>query len=67
MDDSRPYGYQEEKWHWSYIPIAAALTQAYADSIANKEITGFDGHTTAQKIDMVKKYVLGINSDCFNP
>lgn len=65
MDKNRPNGYQEEKWHWSYVPIASSLTQAYADSVANTDLKGFDGHTTAVRIDMVKKYVLGINSECF--
>ena len=64
MDESRPYGYQEEKWHWSYLPISKELTNAYAKQINDKDISGFLGSETATSIEIVKKYVLGINPDC---
>lgn len=60
----RPYGYQEEKWHWSYLPIAQKLTRAYKDMIRDGDIKGFAGAESAPKIEVVKKYVLGINPDC---
>lgn len=64
MDKSRPYGYQEEKWHWSYLPISKELTNAFAKQIKDKDISGFLGSETALSIEIVKKYVLGINPDC---
>ncbi len=64
MDSSRPFGYQEEKWHWSYLPISKELTNAYAEKISDKDIDGFMGAESAPLIEVVKKYVLGINSDC---
>ncbi len=64
MDEKRPDGYQEEKWHWSYLPISKKLTDAYAKKISDKDTEGFAGSESAAMIEVVKKYVLGINSDC---
>lgn len=60
----RPYGYQEEKWHWSYIPLAKKFTEEYKKQINDKDIGGFMGAESAIEIGIVKKYVLGINPDC---
>lgn len=65
MDETRPYGYQEEKWHWSYLPISKKLTQEYAEKIKDSDIVGFLGAETASDIEIVKKYVLGINPACY--
>ncbi len=64
MGNSRPHGYQEEKWHWSYLPIAAHLTECYRELIGNADIKGFIGAETAPKIQAVEHYVLGINPEC---
>ncbi len=62
--DARPYGYFEEKWHWSYLPISLKLTKAYNSQIKNEDITGFKGAETAAEIDIIQKFVLGISQDC---
>jgi LAS superfamily LD-carboxypeptidase LdcB len=64
MGAERPYGYQEEKWHWSYLPISKPLTEAYAQQITDQDIEGFMGAESAPMIEVVKKYVLGINPAC---
>ncbi|BDS14750.1 M15 family metallopeptidase [Aureispira anguillae] len=64
MGPDRPDGYQEEKWHWSYLPISKALTDAYAQKITDQDIEGFLGAESAPMIEVVKKYVLGINPQC---
>lgn len=64
MGEERPYGYQEEKWHWSYLPISKDLTEAYAQKITDQDIGGFTGSESAPMIEVVKKYVLGINPQC---
>ncbi len=64
MGEDRPYGYQEEKWHWSYLPVSKALTDAYAKKITDLDIEGFMGSESAPMIEVVKKYVLGINPQC---
>lgn len=60
----RTKGYNEEKWHWSYTPLAQTLTRNYAQSIENTAITGFEGAATAVEIDMINNYVLGVNETC---
>lgn len=62
-DSLRPEGYNEEKWHWSFYPVADVLTSYAADKLKNSMITGFKGAETADEIDVVKKYVLGINPE----
>lgn len=60
----RPDGYNEEKWHWSYLPLATRLSDQYKIRLTNADISGFDGAETAPQIDIIKKYVLGINHQC---
>lgn len=60
----RPDGYNEEKWHWSYLPISKALTEQYNLRIKSADISGFEGAEAAALIDVVPKYVMGINKDC---
>ncbi len=62
--DKRPYGYNEEKWHWSYMPVAKPLTEFAAQKLRNEMISGFQGAETASQIGVVEKYVLGVNPDC---
>lgn len=62
--DNRPNGYEEEKWHWSYLPIAQPLTKVAKKQLKDNMISGFKGAETAAKIGVVDKYVLGINPDC---
>lgn len=61
---NRPFGYEEEKWHWSYIPVAQQLTSLAASKLRNEMISGFQGAEAAGQIDVVQKYVLGINQAC---
>lgn len=60
----RPNGYNEEKWHWSFIPVAQQLTNLAASELKNEMIGGFKGAETAGEINVVEKYVLGINKSC---
>ncbi len=60
----RPDGYNEEKWHWSYIPLAKPLSDQAKLRLKNEQITGFKGAETAVSIDIKNKFVLGINEDC---
>ncbi len=57
-------GYEEEKWHWSYKPVAAKYTKAFQNSVNYNDITGFDGYKTAQKLNVIKQYVLEIDPAC---
>lgn len=62
--EERPYGYEEEKWHWSYLPIARLLTTEAKRVLKNENIEGFLGSETATGIGVLEKYVLGINKEC---
>ena len=61
---SRTSGYEEEKWHWSYMPIANECVRRYKEEIKYEDIKGFFGDGTASQIEIIKNYVLGINNDC---
>lgn len=63
---NRPHGYNEEKWHWSYMPLAEPLTKFAEENLRNEMISGFQGAETAPQINVVQKYVLGINPACRN-
>ncbi|MEZ5448854.1 MAG: M15 family metallopeptidase [Thiolinea sp.] len=65
--ERRPYGYNEEKWHWSYIPLAGPYTEQAGQQLHNDMIQGFAGAETASAINIVGHYVLGINPDCRSP
>lgn len=60
----RMTGYEEERWHWSYMPISAPLTRLAESNLKNDMIGGFMGAEVAVEVDMVKNYVLGIASAC---
>jgi zinc D-Ala-D-Ala carboxypeptidase len=63
---NRPTGYKEEKWHWSYLPIARNLTNEYQKQILDSDITltEFIGAETAITTRFIENYVLGINPNC---
>jgi len=63
-NDLRPNGYNEEKWHWSYLPIAKSLSDQAKSSLTNEMIKGFEGAETAVQIDVLNNFILGINQAC---
>ncbi len=62
--EQRPGGYNEERWHWSYLPLATPLLEHYLDIMRDDMITGFAGAETAPSIGIVKHYAAGINQAC---
>lgn len=54
-------GYAEEKWHWSYLPLANPYLQAYNSMISYKDIEGFEGAFLAEEYKMISHYVNGIS------
>ncbi|OAV42718.1 M15 family metallopeptidase [Lewinella sp. 4G2] len=64
LGKARPTGYQEERWHWSYIPLAKRLTGFARQRMQAKEVSGFDGQQAAVPLNVIENYVLGINRDC---
>ena len=63
--EGRPMGYNEEKWHWTYMPLSKEFTEFAEKNLKNEQISGFKGAETAVELNIVKNYVLGINHDCF--
>ena len=61
---SRGTGYNEEKWHWSYLPLSKNFTQEYARLIKNEDIKGFQGDEYVAQQDVINNYVLSINPEC---
>ncbi len=53
-------GYEEEKWHWSYMPIAGPMLTEYQKMITYSDISGFSGSQFAAFNKVIEEYVLGI-------
>ena len=64
--DSGRTGYSEEKWHWSYLPLARHYLQAYNEIIQYSDITGFEGAHLAEAQEMIAAYVNGISVEDFS-
>ena len=64
-NNDRNSGYQNEAWHWSYIPKAKIYLKEYNNRITYKDINGFLGSDLAEDLKMIEDYVNGISSYCF--
>jgi D-alanyl-D-alanine carboxypeptidase len=53
-------GYEEEKWHWSYMPIASEMLKEYNNRITYADLTGFSGSASAKEAQSIELYVNGI-------
>lgn len=62
--EERPTGYEEEKWHWSYVPVASWYLKQYPVDVGYERLQGFEGASAAKDIDVIKNYVQGINPAC---
>ena len=56
-------GYQEEKWHWSYLPLSSIYLQEYNRLITSEDINNFNGSEVAGEIQAIEKYVNGIQKE----
>ena len=57
-------GYNEEKWHWSYLPLSKKYIDQVKLRMKDKLVKGFEGAEVAKEIGVVEKYILGINHEC---
>jgi len=53
-------GYEEEKWHWSYLPLSKLFLEEYKKQISYRDITGFEGSTQAELLRIITDYVDGV-------
>lgn len=60
----RPNGYEEEKWHWSYLPVANDCMRRTKKNLKNELINDFMGSEQAVTIDIFSNFILGINKAC---
>lgn len=53
-------GYNLEKWHWSYLPLASKYLEFYNANITYQDISGFKGSELAKELNIIDNYVNGI-------
>ena len=58
---TRRTGYEEEKWHWSYLPVSSQLLKKYNEIIDVKDLIGFKGCSVTEVVQAVTIYVNGIS------
>lgn len=56
----REYGYNEEKWHWSYFPLANLYMEKYREIIEEKDLGGFLGSEYVPDLKVIEHYVFGV-------
>ena len=61
---NRLSGYQEEKWHWSYVPLSKNYLKAYVKQVSYTDINGFKGAQNAKEIAVISNWVMGVNPQC---
>lgn len=57
-------GYEEEKWHWSYLPLSKTMTRDCEHLFEDELLSGFEGSAEAQKLKVKVNYMLGISEAC---
>ena len=53
-------GYEEEKWHWSFMPVSIPMLNAYNALISTEDIQGFQGARQADSVKIIHDYVNGV-------
>ena len=53
-------GYNEEKWHWSYMPLSCQYLEFYNSEISTADISGFEGSEFATELEIISQFVNGI-------
>ena len=53
-------GYEEEKWHWSYLPLSSKFLAQYKKEITDKDYTDFKGSKSAKRVHIIENYVMGV-------
>ncbi len=61
-NDKLHYGYEEEKWHWSYAPLSEKFLEAYRERQDELIPQGFEGANAVR--DLYMDYVENIHASC---
>lgn len=56
-------GYNEEKWHWSFVPLASKYLEFYKSNIKTEDISEFEGSQLANNLHVIEDYVNGISDE----
>jgi hypothetical protein len=64
--DERKSGYCEEKWHWSYRPIAQLMLEKYVATVSKEDIKGFKGDRFVKDLDIISDWVCGIDKSLYD-
>jgi len=54
-------GYEEERWHWSYLPLAEEMWEQHCGNFTDTMMTGFKGSEWADSLEIMQRYVQGID------
>ena len=54
-------GYNLERWHWSYLPLASQYLKYYNENISTSDITDFKGAKLAEELNVIHDYVNGVS------
>lgn len=56
-------GYQEEKWHWSYLPLSEEILTQYNEKIRSSDLPSFSGVEQVDSLNIFQRYVNGIETN----
>lgn len=56
-------GYNEERWHWTYLPLSKEYLNYYNETVNLEDIQGFQGSELASELDIIKNYVNGVSKE----
>lgn len=57
-------GYEEEKWHWSFVPLSQLYLTNYNKLVTYADYTGFSGSAAAKELMVIEDYVNGVSPRC---
>ena len=60
-------GYEDEPWHWSWMPLSGRYTEDYPRLVQENAIKGFSGSQFAGDLRVISVYVSGIDQSCLAP
>ena len=56
----REKGHEEERWHWSYYPLASVFMKEFADIMTDEDLKGFSGDKYISSLNVIDNFVLGV-------
>jgi LAS superfamily LD-carboxypeptidase LdcB len=56
----REKGHEEERWHWSYYPLASVFMKEFAEIMTDEDLRGFSGDKYISTLDVINNFVLGV-------